>query len=166
MGNGLHAVDIQLIVENFNIEYRAKQRFIARRSAAVAHNLFGVIALMAAHFLQLPGKTRGQLRQRFPGVNSDRQRQNVEHRAGSGERRRAHAAHKNKARGVIHSAAQPSQPQGGQRQRQIRALALRRACRQPAKDPGIHLQLHAPDIAAGRPSRQRRVGKEAGAGSA
>ena len=84
MGNRLYAVDIQLIVEDFNIEYRAKQRFIARRPAAVADNLFGILALVAAHFLELSGKTHGQLRQRFPGVNIDRQRQNVEHRAGSG----------------------------------------------------------------------------------
>ena len=157
MGNRLYAIDIQLIIKNFNIKHRAKQRFVARRLATVADNLFGVIALMAAHFLQLSGKTRGQLRQRFPGVNGDRQRQNVEHRTGGGERRGAHTTHKNKACGILRSAAQPSQPQGGQRQSQVRALALRRACRQPAKDAGIHLQLHAPDIAAGRPSRQRRI---------
>ncbi len=153
----LHVVDIQLVIKDFDVQHRAKQRFVARRFTAIADNLLGIVALMAAHFFQLPGETRRQLRQRLLRIDIHRQRQYVEYRAGGGQRRRSHAAHKDKASRVIHAAAQPPQPQRRQRQRQIGTLALRRAGCELAEDSRIGLQFQAPDIAAGRPAGQRRV---------
>lgn len=50
VGGGLHAVDVQLIIEYLDIEHRAEQGFITRGTPAVAHDLLGVVALVATHF--------------------------------------------------------------------------------------------------------------------
>ena len=87
MGHRLDAVDIQLVIKDFDVQHRAKQRFVPCRFAAVADDLLGVIALMAAHLFQLSGEAHRQVRQRLLGVNMHRQRQDIEHRPRRGQRR-------------------------------------------------------------------------------
>ena len=70
MGLRLYTGNIQLIIKDLHVQYRAKQRLFTRRAAAVANDLFGVITLMATHFFHLPGKTRRQFRQRFRRINA------------------------------------------------------------------------------------------------
>ena len=86
MGHCLHTIDIQLVIKDFDVQHRAEQRFVPCRFAAVADDLLGVIALMAAHLFQLSGEAHRQVRQRLPGVNMHRQRQDIEHRPCRGQR--------------------------------------------------------------------------------
>ncbi|MNN69849.1 hypothetical protein D3C81_1856680 [compost metagenome] len=62
MGLRLDAGKIQLVVKNFHIQYRTKQRLFTGRSAAVAHNLLRIITLMTTHLLELPGQSFRQFR--------------------------------------------------------------------------------------------------------
>ena len=86
VGHCLHTIDIQLVIKDFDVQHRAEQRFVPCRFAAVANDLFGVIALMAAHLFQLSGEAHRQVRQRLLGVNMHRQRQDIEHRPRRGQR--------------------------------------------------------------------------------
>ena len=105
VGHRLDTVNIQNIIKNFNIEHRAKQRLIARRFAAIAHDLFGVVTLVATHLFQLGAETQRQLRQGLLPIDMYRQRQDVQYRAGCGQCRRAHPPHKDKARSIVHAVA-------------------------------------------------------------
>ena len=87
VGHRLDAVDIHLVIKDFDVQHRAEQRFVPGRFAAVADDLLGVIALMAAHLFQLRGEAHRQIRQRLLGVNMHRQRQDIEHRPRRGQRR-------------------------------------------------------------------------------
>ena len=105
MGHRVDTVNIENIIKNFHIEHRAKQRFIARRFAAIAHDLFSIVALVAAHLFQLGAETQRQLRQGFLPIDMYRQRQDVQYRTGCGQCRRSHPPHKDKARRIVHAAA-------------------------------------------------------------
>ncbi|MNE30642.1 hypothetical protein D3C80_1241720 [compost metagenome] len=73
----LHAVQLKLIIKDFDVQYRTKQRFIARCTAAVANNLLSVITLVATHLFQLIRQALRQRRQRFVRINIHRHRQDV-----------------------------------------------------------------------------------------
>ena len=156
MGDGLHAVDIQLIIENLNVQHRAKQRFVACGTPAVAYDLLGVVALMAAHFFQLVSQSQRQRGQGLLRVDIDRQRQHVQHRPGRGERRGAHAAHKDKPGGVVQPSGEAAQPQRHQRKRQIGALRLPGRLCKLAKGAAVHCNFQAQNVGSGGASRQRR----------
>ncbi len=126
MRDALNAVEIQLVVKHLDVEHRAKQRIAIAEAAEIAHHLFGIVALMAAHFFQLVrGQLSGEIAERFScGLIVHRQRQHVEHRPGRGQRGGAHAAHKDKPGGVIHPPAEATQPQRHQRKGQIGGAVL------------------------------------------
>ncbi|MNR46551.1 hypothetical protein D3C85_1655330 [compost metagenome] len=96
---------------------------------------------MTTHLFQLICQAQGQLRQGLLWLDIDRHRQNVEHRTGGGERRRSHAAHKDKARCVIQPTGQAAQPKSHQREGQIRALNLRARCGQLTECAAIGQQF-------------------------
>ncbi len=144
----LNASKIQLVVEDFNVEHRAKQRFVAAGAPAVTHDLLGVVTLMAAHLFHLPGQALGQLRQRLLRPDVHRQRQHVQHRASGRQGRRSHPAHKDKARGIVHAPGQAGEPQGHQRQGEVGALALA-GSGQLAEGVTIGGQLQAQNIGRG-----------------
>ncbi|MNZ67208.1 hypothetical protein D3C78_854460 [compost metagenome] len=120
----LHAVQLKLIIKDFDVQYWTKQRFVARCTTAVANNLLGIVALVATHLFQLIRQTLRQRWQRFVWINFHRHRQDIQYRTGRSERRRSHTAHKDESGGVIEPSGQTPQPQRDQRQRQIGALNL------------------------------------------
>ncbi|SSW85076.1 Uncharacterised protein [Klebsiella pneumoniae] len=159
VGDGLHAVDIQLVVEHFNVQHRAKQRFIPRRFPAVAHDLLGVVALVAAHFFQLVRQAQRQRGQALLGIDIDRQRQDVKHRPGRGERRGPHPSHKDKPGGVVQPSGEAPQPQRHQRKRQVGALYLPCRLCKLAKSTTVGGDFQAQNVGRGGAARQRRGGE-------
>ena len=146
MGDGLYAVEFQLIIEHLNVQHRAKQGFITRRLTAVAENLLRVVALMAAHFFQLARQTQRQPRQALLRIDIHRKRQDVEHRSSCGQRDGAHAAHKDKPGGVVQTPGQAAQPQRDQRKRQIGTLSLPCSLRKLAKRAAVGDDFQAQDV--------------------
>ena len=159
MGDGLHAVEIQLIIEHFDVEHRAKQGFIPCGTPAVAHDLFGVVALVATHFFQLVCQAQRQFRQALLRIDVHRQRQHVEHRAGRGQRSGPHAAHKDKPGGVVQPSGESPQPQRHQRKRQIGALYRPCGLRKLAEGAAIGGDFQAQNIGGGGAPRQRCRGE-------
>ncbi len=159
VGDGLHADEIQLIIKHLDVQHRAEQGFVARGLPAVAHDLLGVVTLMATHFFQLVRQTQRQFRQALLRMNVHRQRQDIEHRAGRGQRGRPHAAHKDKPGGVVQPSGQAAQPQRHQRKGQIGALHLPCRLCNLAKGASVHCNFQAQDVGGGGASRQRRGGE-------
>ena len=156
MGDGFHAIDIQLIIEHLNVQHRTKKGFVACGTSAVAHDLLGVVTLMAAHLFQLVRQAQRQFRQALLRANIHRQRQDVEHRSGRGQRGGAHAAHKDKPGGVVQPSGQAAQPQRHQRKGQIGTLRLACHLCKLAERTAVHRNFQAQDIGGGGASRQRR----------
>ena len=156
MGNGLHAVDIQLIIEHLDVQHRTKQGFVPCGLPAVAHDLLGIVALMAAHLFQLVRQAQRQRWQALVRANIHRQRQDVEHRSGRGQRGGAHAAHKDKPGGVVQPPGQAAQPQRHQRKRQIGSLRLSGRLCKLAERTAVHRHFQAQDVGGGGTSRQGR----------
>ena len=159
VGNGLHAVDIQLVVEHFNVQHRTKQGFIACGTSAVAHDLLGVVALMAAHFFQLVRQAQRQRRKALQGIDIDRQRQDVKHRPGRGERRGPHPSHKDKPGGVVQPSGEAPQPQRHQRKRQVGALYLPCRLCKLAEGAAVGGNFQTQNVGRGGAARQRRGGE-------
>ncbi len=153
VGDGLHAVDIQLIIEHLDVQHRAEQRVFTRGAPAVAHNLLGVVALVTAHFFQLVREAQRQRRQALLRVNIHRQRKDVEHRPRRGQRGGTHAAHEDKPGGVVQPSGQAAQPQRHQRKGQIGALRLPCRLRKLAKGAAVHCNFQAQDIGCRRAAR-------------
>ncbi|MNP25821.1 hypothetical protein D3C76_1186440 [compost metagenome] len=113
---------------------------------------------MATHLFHLPGQALGQLRQRLLSVDVHRQRQHVQHRPGSGERRGAHPAHKDKPGGIVHASGQTGEPQGHQRQSEVGALDLA-GTGELAEGVTIGGKLQAQNVGGRGATRQRCAGE-------
>ena len=87
MGLSGNPVNIQQVIEHFDVKHRAKERLIPGSASGITLDLFGIVTLMAAHLFQLPGKGIGQFRQGLHLVYMHTQRQHIEHRPGCGQRR-------------------------------------------------------------------------------
>ena len=124
VGNAFDTGEIQLVIEHFEVEDRAVQRFAVADAAQIALHLFGVVALMAAHRFQLAADAGGSLIQRGLRLEVHLHRQHVDHRAGSAQGGRSGAAHKDKTGAEARLAAQARYPQRHQRHRHIGGVQL------------------------------------------
>ncbi len=129
--------EIQLVIEHFEVEDRAVQRFAVADAPQIALHLFGVVALMAAHRFQLAADAGGGLIQRGLRLEMHLHRQHVDHRPGGAQGGRSGTAHEDKTGAETRLAAQARYPQRHQRHRHIGGVQLLRAhCTSSAKACG------------------------------
>ncbi len=116
--------EIQLVIEHFEVEDRAVQRFAVADAPQIALHLFGVVALMAAHRFQLAADAGGGLIQRGLRLEMHLHRQHVDHRPGGAQGGRSGTAHEDKTGAETRLAAQARYPQRHQRHRHIGGVQL------------------------------------------
>ena len=110
MGNAVDTTDVQPVIKHFEVEHRAVERRRVGDAACIAQNLFGVVTLMTAQGFHLACQAGRQFREGGRGRDVHRHRQYVQHRPGSAQGRRPHAAHKNDPHGKIVAPAQAACP--------------------------------------------------------